>query len=62
MYVIFTKNKDRWKFYAFISRSEHLESEIAHLKDQNVEAITQQVQKFDIDQIGELESKMNESK
>ena len=62
MSVIFTKQNGRWKFYAFVSRSEHLQSELDHLKDQNVEAMSQPVQSFDVDQINELESKLNETK
>lgn len=59
MSIIFTKQNGRWKFYAFISRSEHLQSELEHLKDQNVEAMSEPVQRFDADQISELESKLN---
>lgn len=59
MNVIFTKNGGRWKFYAFVSNTEHLQSELDHLKEQNVSAMTQPVTSFDADQIHELETKLN---
>ena len=59
MFIIFTKQKSRWKFYAFVSKRDHLQSELGHLKDQNIEAMTQEVHSFDADQISDFESKLN---
>lgn len=59
--VIFTKQRGHWKFYAFMSSDEMLRGELQHLKDQDVEAMSQPVQRFDIDQIRELESTLNET-
>jgi len=59
MFVIFTKQKGHWKFYSFVSSNENLQSELKHLEDTRVEAKTHAVQKFDPDQIKEIESLLN---
>lgn len=59
MFAVFSKQKNRWKFYSFLSTSDQLQSELNHLKDQGVEAVSQPMYKLDVEKIHDIESKMN---
>lgn len=59
MFAIFAKQKGRWKFYSFLSNSEHLQSELNHLKDQDTPAVSQPMHSLDVEKIHDIESKLN---
>ena len=59
MFVIFSKQKGAWKFYAFFSNQAALDKELGHLRDHEVEYKIEPVDHFDIETVNRLESDLN---